>query len=388
MQKMEALGQLTGGVAHDFNNLLMVVSGYITAIKERLADDPKGLRAADAIESAAVRGAALTRQLLSFSRRQSLKPEVVKLDKVVEATRPILDSITGGPVSFVTTILPDVWPVRVDVSELELAVLNLTVNARDAMGSGGTISVTAENVSRASGELTDEFVALTVADTGAGIPPDILARVFDPFFTTKETGKGTGLGLSQVHGFVHQSGGTVAIKSELGKGTRITLYLPRALGEAPQIATGQTKEAGVAGHRVLLVEDNPEVAQVTNGLLERLGCRVETVRNADAALQALEDGTYDLVLSDIVMAGAKNGLDLARMIRDQRPHLPVILATGYSEAAGDAGAEFTLLRKPYDAGDLNRALAGLHEKKLPPGAEAKVVAFRERRGSTAPERRS
>ena len=380
VQKMEALGQLTGGVAHDFNNLLMIVSSYIPALKQRVADDPKGLRAAEAIELAAQRGATLTRQLLSFSRRQSLNPVVAGLGDVLEAARPIVTSILGGSVTCVTTILPDVWPVRVDVSELELAVVNLTVNARDAMSQGGTVSVTAENVRLMPGDvdagLTGDFVALSVADTGQGIPPDILAKVFDPFFTTKESGKGTGLGLSQVHGFVHQSGGTIAIKSRMGQGTRVTLFLPRAREEQAAEGVADTSTADMRCRKVLLVEDNPEVAEATNELLSHSGCSTVTVGSADAALRALDEGEFDLVLSDIVMAGARDGLDLARTIRERRPDLSVILTTGYSEAASRAGGEFTVLRKPYDASDLNKALTARAAHQHQSRGEPKVVEFR------------
>jgi PAS domain S-box-containing protein len=374
VQKMEAVGQLTGGVAHDFNNLLMIVSSYIPAIKRLAANDPKGMRAAEAIELAAQRGATLTRQLLSFSRRQSLNPEVIRLDEVVEAARPILTSVLGVSVTCVTMILPDVWPIRVDVSELELAIINLIVNARDAMSNGGTVSVAAENMRLGPGDfdvgLEGDFVALTVADTGQGIPPDILAKVFDPFFTTKETGKGTGLGLSQVHGFVHQSGGTVSIKSKMGQGTRVILFLPRAQEEIATDTASNAPPAHAAGRKVLLVEDNPEVAEATRELLARMGCVVETAGNAEAALRALDQGEFDLVLSDIVMAGSQNGLDLARVIRERRPGFPVILATGYSEAESQAGGEFMVLRKPYDASDLNKALTVLDER-----GPAKVVEF-------------
>lgn len=366
VQKMEALGQLTGGVAHDFNNLLMVVSGFVPTLKQRLGDDPRGLRAAEAIEAAAQRGAALTRQLLSFSRRQSLNPAVVKLDEIVDAARPILGSLLGGTVNYVVTILPDVWPVRVDASELELALINLVVNARDAMSRGGTIAITAENTEVARGrlditDLTGEFVSLTVTDTGDGIPPDVLTKVFDPFFTTKPDGKGTGLGLSQVHGFVHQSGGTINIVSELGEGTRVTMYLPRATEEAAAKASPGA-EAAVGGRRVLLVEDNPDVAAVTREILLTADCSVETAGSASMALQMLETAEFDLVLSDIVMAGSMNGFDLARAIREAQPTLPVILATGYSEAAEQAAKMFTVLRKPYSIEDLYRALAELEAK--------------------------
>ena len=352
---------------------------YIPAIKRLAANDAKGMRAAEAIELAAQRGATLTRQLLSFSRRQSLNPEIIKLDEVVEAARPILTSVLGVSVTCVTMILPDIWPIRVDVSEFELAIINLIVNARDAMDHGGTVSIAAKNMRLVPGDvdadLEGDFVAVTIADTGQGIPPDILAKVFDPFFTTKETGKGTGLGLSQVHGFVHQSGGTISIKSKIGQGTRVTLFLPRVQEETAAETDSDALPDHVAGRKVLLVEDNPEVAEATRELLARMDCVVETVGNAEAALRALDQGQFDLGLSDIVMAGSQDGLDLARVIRERRPGFPVILATGYSEAASQAGGEFTVQRKPYDASDLNKALKVLDERERPPPQGSKVIDF-------------
>jgi PAS domain S-box-containing protein len=379
MQKMEALGQLTGGVAHDFNNLLMVVSGYIPLIKQRLANDPKGQHAADAIELAAQRGATLTRQLLSFSRRQSLNPTLVHLNKVLEGAHPMLTSLLGGAVRYVTTILPDVWPVRVDRSELELAIVNMCVNARDAMGHrGGTIALTAENTPLVHEDIVDElegdFVALTVADTGQGMPPDILARVFDPFFTTKGEGKGTGLGLSQVHGFVHQSGGAVTVASEIGQGTRITLYLPRASGDMNADVAAETPDASASACNVLLVEDNPDVAEVTAELLAHMGCETEKVGDAAAALKAVEGGAFDLMLSDIVMAGPMNGLELARAVHKEHPDLLVVLATGYSDAAAQAATEFTVLRKPYNVAELDQAIAAARRRQA--AGQQKVVDFR------------
>jgi PAS domain S-box-containing protein len=390
MQKMEALGQLTGGVAHDFNNLLMVINGYIPRIKQLLAEDPKGLRAAEAIELAAQRGASLTRQLLSFSRRQSLRPTVVNLAEIAGATRPILTSLIGGSINYVTTILPEIWPVRVDVGELELAIINLVANARDAMGQGGTLSVMAENVRLSRGEITPdlegEFVALAVADTGHGIPPDILEKVFDPFFTTKGEGKGTGLGLSQVHGFVHQSGGGITINSEMGEGTCITLYLPRATAEVSSEAAAGTQTCSSTGLKVLLVEDNPEVAEVTTELLSRMGCEAETVHDAEAALKALDRGGFDLVLSDIVMGGSMNGVDLARVIRKQHPTLRVVLASGYSDAAATATEEFTVLRKPYQVEDLDWAVAlPLRATTSEPANQRNVVDFRDTKRSRPPD---
>jgi PAS domain S-box-containing protein len=383
LQKMEALGQLTGGVAHDFNNMLMVISGFVPRLKEAAAHDPRAVRAADAIELAVQRSAALTRQLLSFSRRQSLRPAVVILPEAIEAARPIIASLLGSSVEYVTAVLPETWPVLVDVSELELAIVNLSVNARDAMPGGGTVAITADNLRLAGevGDLEGEFVALTLADTGAGMPPDILARAFDPFFTTKEEGKGTGLGLSQVDGFVHQSGGSVVIKSDVGQGTRVTLYLPRATGETAAAMPADAPDGLPRGRSVLLVEDNPDVAEVTRDLLERMECGAEIVRDADTALQRLGEKGFDIVLSDIVMAGPMNGLGLARLVRERWPHVRVVLATGYSEAAAEAAKDFIVLRKPYKVEDLDWAFA------QPVPARANIVAFQDtRHGRQADDR--
>ena len=280
-QKMDALGQLTGGVAHDFNNLLMVVSGHIQTLKKRVADDPRATRAAEAIELAAQRGAALTRQLLTFSRRQHVNPSATDISEQLASFREILASGVGSAERLAIHVPAATWPVKVDVAEFEIALVNLVINARDAMPDGGAVTITAENiVLDPSGDdiaTSREFVALTVADTGVGIPDDVLPRIFDPFFTTKPVGKGTGLGLSQVYGFAHQAGGTVKVESGLGKGTRITMYLPRAY-EAPVAAEGHDRATDHRGaNTVLLVEDNPEVASASKGLLEQLGCNVQCV---------------------------------------------------------------------------------------------------------------
>jgi CheY-like chemotaxis protein len=222
-------------------------------------------------------------------------------------------------------------------------------------------------------DLEGDFVALTVADTGQGMPPDILAKVFDPFFTTKGEGKGTGLGLSQVHGFVHQSGGSVVIVSEIGQGTRITLYLPRASAELNTDAPVETPGESAAACKVLLVEDNPEVAEVTKELLVHMGCETETAGDATVALETLDDGEFNLVLSDIVMAGPMDGLSLARAIRKRHPDLLVVLATGYSEAAAQATAEFTVLRKPYNVADLDQAIA--HARQGQAARQRKILNF-------------
>ena len=367
-QKMDALGQLTGGVAHDFNNLLMVVSGHIQTLKKRVADDPRATRAAEAIELAAQRGAALTRQLLTFSRRQHVNPSATDISEQLASFREILASGVGSDERLAIHVPAATWPVKVDVAEFEIALVNLVINARDAMPDGGAVTITAENiVLDPSGDeiaTSREFVALTVADTGVGIPDDVLPRIFDPFFTTKPVGKGTGLGLSQVYGFAHQAGGRVKVESGLGKGTRITMYLPRAY-EAPVAAEGHDRAIDHRGaSTVLLVEDNPEVASASKGLLEQLGCHVQCVADAGAALLALErDPTIDLVFTDIVMPGRMDGLALARAIREKHPGLPVLVTTGYSDALRDVSGEFPVLRKPYQIGELSRAFSTLMATK-------------------------
>ena len=354
-QKLDALGQLTGGVAHDFNNLLMIISGSVHTLKKAVGDDPKSQRAITAIEGATKRGASLTSQLLTFARRQSLHPQTVDVAERLSAVREVLDTGVGSAVTLQFDIDPDVWPVMVDVAEFETALVNLVINARDAMSGGGVIRISAHN-DRSGGE-AGEDVAISVEDTGSGIAPDILSKVFDPFFTTKPIGKGTGLGLSQVHGFAHQAGGTVKVASELGKGTRITILLPRKEA-APALKTVDAVEAGGSGI-VLLVEDNPEVASVSTNLLEQLGYTVRRVANAEAALREIELDGIDLVFSDIVMPGKMDGLGLARHLRAVKPGLPILLTSGYSDAALNVRGDFPILRKPYEIHELSQAIAKL-----------------------------
>lgn len=359
-QKMDALGQLTGGVAHDFNNLLMVISGHIQSLKTIVADSPSGLRAAQAIDLAAERGATLTRQLLTFSRRQRLNPQPIDLRERIDSIREVLISGLGSNIRFLVDIAANLWEVTVDVGELEIALVNLVINARDAMPDGGTVTIIGRNTTLGDEEVVPagEYVAVTVEDTGDGIPEDILARVFDPFFTTKPIGKGTGLGLSQVHGFAHQAGGTVKIDSMLGKGTVLTIYLPRS-AEKLEPAGSRTAAAQAGIGTVLLVEDNPDVAGASTGLLEQLGYSVLWAPNAEAALEAIENDGIDLVFSDIVMPGRLDGLGLARIVRQRYPGLPILLATGYSEAAQGVRTDFPILRKPYRVHELSQAIAEL-----------------------------
>jgi PAS domain S-box-containing protein len=355
-QKLDALGQLTGGVAHDFNNLLMIISGSLYTLRKAVGDDPKSQRALSAIEGATKRGASLTSQLLTFARRQSVNPQAVDVAERIDAVREVLDTAVGSAVTLQFDVEPDVWPVMVDVAEFETALVNLVINARDAMTGGGVIIISAHNDKR-GGEVGGGHVAISVQDSGTGIAPDILSKIFDPFFTTKPIGKGTGLGLSQVHGFAHQAGGTVRVTSELGKGTRITILLPRK--DAVSVAEDAgTVDIGGSG-TVLLVEDNPEVASVSAGLLEQLGYTVRRVANAEAALREIELDGIDLVFSDIVMPGKMDGLGLARHLKATKPGLPILLASGYSDAALSVRGDFPILRKPYEIHELSQAIAKL-----------------------------
>jgi PAS domain S-box-containing protein len=352
-QKMEAIGKLTGGIAHDFNNLLMIIGGNAQTFERLL--DPKLPRAIEAIQTAAKRGESLTRQLLTFSRRQHLSPTIVDLNASIKNIRPMIESSLRGNIVYNEAIDPAVWPVKVDLAELELAIVNIAVNARDAMPSGGTFTLTVGNMpaddpsgggeAKANGDL----VAIQFSDTGVGIPPNLLSKIFDPFFTTKEVGKGTGLGLSQVYGFVHQAGGTINAESKVGQGTTITVYLPSCTEK--DIAKDSPAMDAPRAQRptVLIVDDSAEVAEVTSSLFERLGYDTDYRDSADAALKYLAEGSkIDLVFSDIVMPGTIDGVGLAREIRSRYPNLPVVLTTGYSDAAQAAPADLKILRKPFD----------------------------------------
>ncbi len=360
-QKMEALGQLTGGIAHDFNNLLMIVSGYAQILAGRLSG-AKDKQAVDAIRAAANRGEKLTRQLLAFSRRQQLMPVVVDLRQRIDVVRDMLAPSLRGNIECICDIEDKIWPVEVDLGELELALVNIAVNARDAMPDGGTITLSARNVvlkpGSAAGALEGEFVALAIIDTGAGMPADVLQRVFEPFFTTKPVGKGTGLGLSQVHGFASQSGGAVTLTSEPGRGTVVTIYLPRSANETSADAGERAASNGDQAHgTVLVVEDSRDVAEVTTSLLEQLGYRVVRAENATEALRHLQQGIgVDLLFSDIVMPGPINGLGLAQICQERFPDIPVLLTSGFSDAAQAVDGRFDILRKPYEIEALERAI--------------------------------
>jgi PAS domain S-box-containing protein len=364
-QKMEAIGKLTGGIAHDFNNLLMIIGGN-AQLFERLLD-PKLPKAIEAIQVAAKRGESLTRQLLTFSRRQHFSPTIVDLNVTIKNMRTMIESSLRGNIVYKEEVDPKVWPVKVDLAELELAIVNIAVNARDAMPNGGTFTLRVGNA-KASSKATDQrgdFVAIQFIDTGVGIPPNLMSKIFDPFFTTKEVGKGTGLGLSQVYGLVHQAGGTINVESKVGQGTMLTVYFPSCFETA--VAEKAVPEAPRPPRpTVLIVDDSAEVAEVTSSLFERLGFDTDYRDSADAALKMLaEDGAkIDLVFSDIVMPGTIDGVGLAREIRSRYPDLPVVLTTGYSDAAQAVPADLKILRKPFDTAALKGFIAGMSEAQV------------------------
>ncbi|MGQ7791711.1 PAS domain S-box protein [Faunimonas sp. B44] len=366
-QKMEAVGQLTGGVAHDFNNLLMAISGGLDMLFRH--DDPeRRQRVMDGMRQAVDRGAALTRQLLTFARRQALEPEPLLLHQQIGAMGELLARSLRGDIEVTMEFAPDLWAVDVDPTQLEVAVLNLAVNARDAMPDGGVLSIRAENApALALEEIAGDFVRLSVSDTGTGMAPEVIARVFEPFFTTKDIGKGSGLGLAQIYGFAKQSGGIVQIDSAVGAGTTVTILLPRA--ERSVAAAGAAEfgrsaapppDGPAAGASVLLVEDDDEVAALVADMIGQLGYRVTRVANAAAALGALADGRrIDIVFSDILMPGGLDGTKLAREIGRRRPGLPIVLTTGYDGQSLSTAAELGLpvLRKPYRMETLGHTLA-------------------------------
>ena len=386
-QKMEALGQLTGSIAHDFNNLLMIVSGHAQLLKRRLTE-PRHLQAVEAVHAAASRGESLTRQLLAFSRRQPLSPVVVDLKDRVEAVHEMLLGSLRGNIELKRDIPTDVWPVEIDIAELELALVNVAVNARDAMPGGGAITVSARNVTVKKNDgidqLEGDFVALSVADTGVGIAPDVLPRIFEPFFTTKALGKGTGLGLSQVYGFSHQSGGTVVATSAVGSGTTITLYLPRSHATLARVLEAPPMQPSApAQGTVLVVDDNTEVADVTASLIEQLGYRTLRAENARDALNQLQrSNRINIVLSDIVMPGGMNGMALAQEIAKRYPHIPVLLSSGYSDMVQAAEARFVILRKPFQLPALEKSIReALERNAAPPEDGGRVLPFPQERGA-------
>jgi PAS domain S-box-containing protein len=359
LQKLDALGQLTGGVAHDFNNLLMVILGNLELARPHAADRPALVRALGSIQTAAQRAVELTQRLLTFSRRQPLKMETLQLTERLPQTLDLVRRSLRGDIALETAIDPDLWPIKVDPTQLDLAILNVALNARDAMPEGGVLRITVGNVERAEAEQRrlGRHIAIRIADTGTGIPQELLSKVLEPFFTTKEVGKGNGLGLSQAHGFATQSGGVMTIESRVGRGTSVTFRLPAELGKPAADASETVAEPPSPGASILLVEDNKEVADLAAELLSDAGYKVTRAERAEAALDILARGEpVDLVFSDVVMPGAMSGVEMARVIRQRHKRLPVLLATGYSDVTAQ---DFPLLGKPYDVRRLLSEISSL-----------------------------
>jgi len=363
-QKLEALGRMAGGIAHDFNNLLTVIQGSAELLQDS-ALDSEDRHMVENIDRAAARGARLVRQILAFSRRQPLKLDIVDLRQRSNDLTEMLGRSVRGDIRLIMTVADDLWPIECDVAELEVALMNLCVNARDAMPKGGLVRIDARNGSFATdgndlAAPSGDFVVLSVTDTGTGIAPENIGRVFEPFFTTKEIGHGTGLGLSQVYGFAQQTGGMAKIDSKLEEGTSVVLFLPRAAGAATEaaaprrMAPARTATAGA----VLLVEDEDDVAEVAKRMLRLIGYRVDHVRDGATALALLLSGqSFDILFSDIVMPGGMSGLDLARSVRQHFPRLPVLLSSGYARATGEVFREgFNIIAKPYGVDSLAEAL--------------------------------
>jgi len=358
-QRLEAVGQLTSGVAHDFNNLLMVVLGNIRQM-QKTRHDPVTQRRLQIMTQAAERGAKLTAQMLAFSRRQRLEPRAVDLNDTVRGMRDLLQATMGGSVHIETVLQPNLWPAMIDPTQIELVILNLAINARDAMEVGGTLTVETANVvldapTRPEEPAAGDYVMIAVSDTGSGMSEEVLGKVFEPFFTTKEVGKGSGLGLSQVFGLAKQSGGGVRIDSSVGLGTAVRVFLPRAESHARIAAAGDAPESdtGPKDLNVLLVDDDSAVREVTASFLHDLGYHVVEAGSGGAALEVLDrQSEIDLMLVDFAMPGM-NGAEVAREVHARRPELPILFVTGYADtealaAAGDDG----ILRKPFVEKDL------------------------------------
>jgi PAS domain S-box-containing protein len=363
-QKMEAVGQLTGGIAHDFNNLLMVISGGLS-ILERDPAPERRRKLQEGMRQAAQRGAALTRQLLAFSRQKELNAIPIMIPRHVEGMRELLDGSLGGDLLVRMQFEPDVWPVEVDAGELEIALLNLCVNARDAMPGGGAIVIAGRNRPDFTDlQLKGDFVEVSVTDTGEGMDALTLSRCLEPFYTTKDVGKGSGLGLAQVYGFAKGSGGAVQIESTLRQGTTVSLFLPRS-GSKVRAAqeTAAVPLKSVPRCRVLLVEDDVAVATLTGEMLQELGYEVVHVKSGRAGLDFLlkAQDSIGLVLSDLMMPDGMDGMTFYRELRKANVQLPVVLASGYAESirreADDAG--IALLAKPYGLDELDKTLSGL-----------------------------
>ena len=368
-QKMEAVGKLTGGIAHDFNNLLQVITGYVDMLDARLdKEDRVARRSVEAIASAANRGAQLTQQLLAFARKQELRDRLLNINTLIGDFESIVSRSAGDKVRVKYQFSDDLWNARIDPVQAEMALLNIVTNARDAMSGTGEVTIATGNVVStveaplAAGLDPGEYVCVSVSDTGLGIDDHAMAQIFDPFFSTKEVGKGTGLGLSMVYGFMRQSGGGVSAENLPDRGARFSLFFPRARGVV-DIDTVQSPQTRGEGERLLMVEDQPQVAELGQTILEDLGYDVTHVDSATKALKLLEsDNKFALLFTDIVMPGEMNGVELATSVRGEYPDIQILLTTGYSDRALDAESRnFPLVRKPWRRAELAQRIRTLLE---------------------------
>ncbi len=351
-QKLQALGELTGGIAHDFNNLMTVIRGSAELLQRNNLSDERRQRYLKAIVDTADRATTLTSHLLAFGRRQTLRPEVLDVNVRLDALGEVLGRTLGSQIEVKLDLEPSVWLIEVDPTQLETALLNAAINARDAMPHGGALTLATRNVERDG----RQWVSVAVGDTGEGMPAEVVKRAFEPFFTTKDVGKGTGLGLSQIHGFAAQSEGMAEIESEPGSGTTLRLLLPRSANPMAVADEAQRVPVLKKNLTVLLVEDNEQVRHFAQHLLEDLHCKVIAAASGEEALKLLDREKVDLLFSDIVMPGM-SGIELARAVRNANPNLPVLLATGYSEETlGGAANDFATVRKPYGAATLGAAM--------------------------------
>jgi signal transduction histidine kinase/CheY-like chemotaxis protein len=355
-QKMEAIGQLTGGVAHDFNNLLTAIIGNLEMLTSVLPAGNPSRRYAEGALRAAARGSRLTEHLLAFSRRQEIRPEIISVNDLLRESLMLCQKTVGEGIEIELELQAEVWPCRIDSAQFGAAILNLAANARDAMNRTGRLMFRTENVSAVDNTVdrpAGDYVVLSVADTGCGMTAEVLERAFEPFYTTKEVGKGTGLGLSQVYGFAKQSGGDARIESQVGKGTTVRIYLPRADGQAAAGAVlheGREKPPPAAA-TILVVEDDPDVREMIVGILSDLGHQTLVATNGPEALAILNrDRSVDLLFTDIVMPAGMSGTELARQASGLRPDLKVLLSSGYTREADQrrfAPVEFPFIAKPY-----------------------------------------
>ncbi|MBS0526649.1 MAG: response regulator [Proteobacteria bacterium] len=378
-QKMEAIGQLTGGMAHDFNNILQVIQANIDLMKSTVEDNPEALGRLHSASAAADRGARLTQQLLAFARRQPLTPQPTHVARLAADMAELLRHALGERVQLEYAIADDAWNARIDPSQLENAILNLALNARDAMPDGGVVRIEVSNATldRRYAALHPDvapgpYVLVAVSDTGTGMPADVVAQAFDPFFTTKNEGRGTGLGLSMVYGFVRQSNGHIRIDSAIGQGTSVKLYLPRSLDPVPQSEV-QALAPAAGSERILVVEDNEDVRRAVIDMLKGWGYRVVAVENPDAAAQLLQtDSAFDLLFTDVVMPGTLTAVELAGIARQHRPNIGVLLTSGYARdlIPREAGSEFPLIAKPYRSEDLAARVRTVLAGRRPPAAPA------------------